>query len=77
MMYDEHKPEDIDSDLEDHNLDSCRYFLMSRPIKPRRPVKPDGYENNPLNVYLDIPKENLGRARSRPKMEIISGDEDG
>ena len=77
LQYDEHKPEDLDTDGEDHIADAWRYFLMSRPIKPRIPVKPDGYENNPLNIYLDIPKENLGRARSRPKMEIISGGEDG
>ena len=35
MMYDEHKPEDLDSDLEDHAVDECRYFCMSRPIKAR------------------------------------------
>jgi hypothetical protein len=41
------------------------------------PQKPDDYENNPLNVLLDIPKENLTRPRNRPKMKIISGGEDG
>lgn len=35
MMYDEHKPEDLDTDLEDHILDSIRYFCMARPIAPR------------------------------------------
>lgn len=35
MMYDEHKPEDLDSDLEDHACDECRYFAMMRPIAPR------------------------------------------
>ena len=77
LQYDEHKPEDLDTDGEDHIADAWRYFLMSRPIKPRIPKKPDGYENNPLNVYLDIPKQNLGRARNRQRMEIISGGEDG
>jgi len=33
MMYDEHKPEDLDTDLEDHCLDECRYMCMSRPLK--------------------------------------------
>ena len=77
LQYDEHKPEDLDTDGEDHIADAWRYFLMSRPISPRVARKPDGYENNPLNVYLDIPKENLGTARNRPRMEIISGGEDG
>ena len=35
MMYDEHKPEDLNTDLEDHSLDDCRYFCMMRPIAPR------------------------------------------
>jgi hypothetical protein len=77
LQYDEHKPEDLDTDGEDHVADEVRYFLMNRPIKPRIPKKPDGYESNPLNVYLGIPKENLGKLRNRPKMEIISGGEDG
>ena len=77
MMYDEHKPEDIDSDLEDHNLDSCRYFLMSRPIKPRIARKPDDFSSNPLNMFLDISREDIRTTRTRPKMEIISGGEDG
>ena len=33
MMYDEHKPEDLDTDLEDHACDDVRYFCMSRPLK--------------------------------------------
>ena len=76
LQYDEHKPEDLDTDGEDHCADEVRYFLMSRPIKPRVAKKPDGYENNPLNVYLDIPKENLRMAKNRPRMEIISGGND-
>lgn len=35
MMYDEHKPEDLDTDLEDHCPDEIRYFCMMRPIAPR------------------------------------------
>ena len=35
MMYDEHKPEDLNSDMEDHAVDEIRYFCMMRPIKPR------------------------------------------
>ena len=71
MMYDEHKPEDIDSDLEDHNLDSCRYFLMSRPIKPRMAVKPDKYNESPMALFLDIPKENIVAKPKKSRMEVI------
>ena len=71
MMYDEHKPEDIDSDLEDHNLDSCRYFLMSRPIKPRMAVKPDKYNESPIALFLDIPKENIVAKPKKSRMEVI------
>ena len=71
MMYDEHKPEDIDSDLEDHNLDSCRYFLMSRPIKPRIAVKPDKYNESPMALFLDIPKENIVAKPKKSRMEVI------
>lgn len=77
LQYDEHKPEDLDTDGEDHIADAWRYMLMSRPISPRAAKKPDGYENNPLNVFLDIPKDNLRSAKNRIRMEIISGGEDG
>lgn len=36
MMYDEHIPEDLDSDLEDHILDATRYFCMLRQVAPAR-----------------------------------------
>jgi len=34
MTYDDHKPEDIDTDLEDHVADEVRYMCMAKPIKP-------------------------------------------
>jgi hypothetical protein len=70
QMYDEHRCEDLESSLEDHQVDSCRYFLQSRPLKPRIPQKPDEYINNPLNVYLNIPKENLKPLPKRQRMII-------
>ena len=36
MMFDEHIPEDLDSDLEDHMLDATRYFCMLRQVAPAR-----------------------------------------
>lgn len=32
MQYDKRKPEDLDSDLEDHPSDTLRYLCMSRPV---------------------------------------------
>jgi hypothetical protein len=75
LQYDEHKPEDIDTDGEDHIADAWRYFLMSRPIKPRVAAKDDGYATNPLNIFLDVKKEDLGKRTARTTFEIISEDE--
>lgn len=36
LLYDEHHPEDIDTDMEDHAADEWRYAMMARPIMPRR-----------------------------------------
>ena len=76
LQYDEHKPEDIDTDGEDHIADAWRYFLMSRPIKPRIPAKADEYATNPLNLFLDVKREDLTARRARQStFEIISEDE--
>ena len=51
MMYDEHKPEDLDTDGEDHICDSLRYFCMARPITPRE-IKPKEIPlYDPLDQY--------------------------
>jgi hypothetical protein len=31
LLADKHDPEDVDSSLDDHGADMCRYFVMSRP----------------------------------------------
>lgn len=72
LQYDEHKPEDLDTDGEDHVADEVRYFLMSRPIAPRVKHKPDDFDKNPLNIFLDISKEDI-KTVPRPRMEIIDG----
>ena len=73
LQFDEHKAEDIDTDGEDHIADAWRYFLMSRPIKPRTTPKPDEYYNSPLHTVFDIDKKDLIRRSVRPKMTIING----
>ena len=72
LQYDRASPEDVDTDGEDHVADEVRYFCMSRPIKPRSRPSGDGYDNSPLRLFLDIPKEQIKAAPRRPGMEIIN-----
>lgn len=71
LRYDEHKPEDLDTDGEDHVADEVRYFCMSRPIKPRMAAKPDEYAGTPMHMFLDIPKDDMKAAARKPRMEVI------
>jgi hypothetical protein len=48
MMYDEHKPEDLDTDLEDHVCDEWRYMCMARPITPKLRDQPQIVGADPL-----------------------------
>ena len=74
LQYDEHRPEDLDTDGEDHVADEVRYFCMSRPIKPRIAAQPDEYAQSPMAMFLDIPKEDIKAVSRRPRMEVIDGD---
>lgn len=38
LLYSETKPEDVDTDMEDHVADETRYMCMSRPLKAKIPV---------------------------------------
>ena len=77
LQYDEHKPEDLNTDGEDHCADEVRYFCMSRPIKPRMAAKPDEYADSPLHVFLDIPQEDVRTPAKIQGIEIIGGAEHG
>ena len=48
LTYSQRKPEDIDTEGEDHIYDETRYFLMSRPIAPRPRVQKKRKAWNPL-----------------------------
>lgn len=74
LLYDDHKPEDLDTDGEDHVADEARYFCMSRPIKPRVAAKPDEFHKNPMSLFLDIKREDVTSPARIPRMEIISED---
>lgn len=65
LEYDKVKVEDLNSEGEDHVADETRYFLMSRPIAPKKAKAPDNYANNPLSYALDIPKATLKEAPNR------------
>ncbi len=49
MIYDEHKVEDIDTDLEDHAMDSLRYMCNLKPIVPRKDSESSEKPWNPLD----------------------------
>jgi hypothetical protein len=36
LPYSQKKPEDVDSDAEDHDYDATRYFLMDHPVTPTK-----------------------------------------
>lgn len=58
MMYDEHKVEDLDTDLEDHILDSIRYFCMMRPIAPRESAEEKKPMYDPLDQFKKADRYN-------------------
>ena len=49
MMYHKHRPEDLDTELEDHAADESRYFCMMRPIAPRKQAALE-IADDPLNM---------------------------
>lgn len=50
LTYSKTKSEDIDTDLEDHIYDECRYVLMEHPITPRQNVMQKTSLDDPLNL---------------------------
>ena len=69
LQYDAQRPEDLDSSGEDHIADETRYFLMSRPIKPR--TKAEAGRNGGLKLLLDIDSAALPPPSKLQRMEII------
>ena len=74
LMYDEHKPEDLDTNGEDHIADAWRYMLMSRPITPRIPKGDDAFRNHPAHIFLDVDKDDLADPIPHKRIEIIKED---
>ena len=49
LIYAKTKPEDLDTEGEDHIADETRYMCMARPIKPVMEVSKEPIYNDPLN----------------------------
>lgn len=71
LMYDEHKPEDIDTEMEDHVADEVRYFCMSRPVKPIMAAEEEQAAKNPVYAALDIDPKDISPAPKLQRMTII------
>ncbi len=49
LPYSLTKPEDVDTDAEDHAYDDTRYFLMARPVTPKKLIPTARYEYDPYD----------------------------
>ncbi len=71
LQYDRHRPEDLDTDGEDHVADEARYFCMSRPIRPRRDEPAKAVDG--LSLLLDIPREQVKGTVRRKRLQVTEG----
>lgn len=53
VTYDEHIPEDVDTEGEDHAYDTIRYFCMSRPWAPKKIDRRDGWRDRTVATAAD------------------------
>jgi hypothetical protein len=53
LQHDDHDPEDVDTEAEDHAYDETRYAVMSRPWIPR-PTPPAGSDLPQLPSEMTI-----------------------
>jgi hypothetical protein len=60
MQYDNSKPEDLNSDMEDHAVDTLRYLCMSRPIVVEVPKTQLALEEQ---WYRDFNPKNYGQVK--------------
>lgn len=75
LQYDDHRPEDLDTSGEDHIADETRYFLMTRPIKPRQAAPKDEFSTSPLHLIFDIDRKDIITKPRIQRMEVIDADE--
>ena len=65
LQYDPLRPEDLDTDGEDHVADEVRYFCMSRPIGPTLRARQVGQSVQPLDI------DGVQTPAPRQRMEIL------
>ena len=70
LQYDESRPEDLDTEGEDHVADEMRYFCMARPVAP--PAAAVKTKRSAAELFLDIEPEQRTKLVKRQKMEIIN-----
>jgi hypothetical protein len=56
LCYDERKAEDINTAMEDHIYDECRYVLMENPMSPPLERVEEPPSSDPLNLWEDAHK---------------------
>lgn len=61
LMHDEVKPEDLDTDLEDHAADEWRYACMSRPWVKSAPPPEKPVLDTRLPTYDEITKQHMAQ----------------
>jgi hypothetical protein len=70
LMHDEHKPEDVDTDSEDHAVDDWRYSCMSRPWTRPAPRPVSREVTYTLPTLGDITKRHAEKWRNRTTERI-------
>lgn len=51
LIYDEHRPEDVDTTMEDHLYDAIRYICIDNPLNPRKSAIWTPPQEDPLDLY--------------------------
>ncbi len=69
LQYDTRKPEDLDTEGEDHVADEVRYLCMARPISPR--LAPAPKDRTGAEIALELPERKL--TARMPRLEILNG----
>lgn len=56
LIYDEKRPEDVDTTMEDHLYDAIRYVCMENPLNPKPVETVTPPAEDPLNLWADAHK---------------------
>ncbi len=59
LVYDDKHVEDINTDMEEHIYDECRYLLMEHPISPRANKRTKKRMDDPLDLHTETKNDYL------------------